>query len=415
MALRDWLRRLFGADPPPGSEAVLRDSDPPPAPEAAPRRDPLDEVRGLDPAAGARRAIVLLRDLDDRAASLALLRWLRELSEGDVLPPAERLSVADFFSSRGDAEAAGRVLSALAAEDGPASLSARVRLGDEAERAGDHTRALRWYELVLAVDLDHPGARERHARLARPVRAGDAGATLLAPDAVTTFGRYALQRELGRGGAGAVFLATDTRVGRPVAVKLYHPQARADRGARLRSEAQIAASVRSAHVVRVFDLHESLGAVVMEHAAGLSLRARITRHDYSVAEAEGWLRDVAAALGATHAAGWVHRDLKPGNVLLRADGRAVLTDFGLARRIGADGAAMEGTAGYVPPEVARGGVVDPRADVFAFGRLGAELLGERASAAWATLLRACVLANPAQRPRDGQSLCGALPSTAAQA
>ncbi len=92
-----------------------------------------------------------------------------------------------------------------------------------------------------------------------------------------------------------------------------------------------------------------------------------------------------------------------------------LTDFGLARRIGADGVAMEGTAGYVPPEVARGGVVDPRADVFAFGRLGVELLGDRAPAAWATLLRACAQADPAQRPRDGQSLCGALPSTAAQA
>lgn len=410
MAFRDWLRRVLGADPPPGDE-LLRESDPPPPPPPPPpRRDPLDEVRGLDPAAGARRAITLLRDLDDRAAALAILRWLREVSEGDALPPAERLSVADFFSARGDAEAARRVLTVLADCAGSEALSARIRLGDEAAREGDAAGALRWYERVLAVDLDHPGARERHARLARPARAGDAGATLLSPDAVTTFGRYALQRELGRGGAGAVFLATDTRLARQVAVKLYHPQARADRGARLRGEAQVAASVRSAHVVRVYDLHPSIGAVVMEYASGLSLRACITRGGYSRAEAETWLLDIAAALEATHAAGWVHRDLKPGNVLLRADGRAVLTDFGLARRLGAEGDALEGTAGYVPPESRGGGPVDPRADVFAFGTLGLELLGFSAHPQWTALLGACAHPDPGARPPEGTSLRGALTS-----
>jgi len=408
MSVRDWFRKLFRADPPPG-DALLRDSEPPEPPPPV-RRDPLDEVRRVDPAEGARRAIALLRDLDDRAASLALLRWLRELSEGEALPPAERLSVADFFSARGDGAAAARVLTALATQSGPEALSARVRLGDAAAYEGDAAGALRWYEAVLAVDLDHPGARERHARLARPARAGDAGATLLAPDAVTTFGRYALQRELGRGGAGAVFLATDTRLARPVAVKLYHPQARTDRGVRLRGEAQVAAAVRSPNIVRVYDLHPTIGAVVMEYAAGLSLRACIARGGYRRDEAEAWLLDIVGALAATHAAGWVHRDLKPGNVLLRADGRAVLTDFGLARRAGSEGPALEGTAGYVPPEAQHGGTVDPRADVFALGTLGLELLGAVGHPQWVAQLRACIQSDPHARPADGASLRAALSS-----
>ncbi|MEZ4405806.1 MAG: serine/threonine-protein kinase [Polyangiales bacterium] len=278
-----------------------------------------------------------------------------------------------------------------------------MRLGELAAQRGDAAGAARWFELVMGVDLEFPGARERRARYDRPVRAGDAGATLLAPDARAGVGRYALLRELGRGGAGAVFLASDARLDRQVALKLYHPQARADRGARLRGEAQVAAAVASAHVVRVHALHESLGAIVMEYFPGGSLRARITQGNVTAGEARRWAHEVALGLAHIHAAGWVHRDLKPGNVLLRADGRAVLTDFGLARAVGHASRAMEGTAGYVAPEAQGPSAASPSHDVYAFGVMARELGLDR-DGRLGPLVERCVSVDPSRRPRDGAEL-----------
>jgi serine/threonine protein kinase len=188
-----------------------------------------------------------------------------------------------------------------------------------------------------------------------------------------------------------------------VALKIYHPQARADRHARLRGEAQVAAAVAAPTVVRVHDLFEEAGAIAMEHARGGSLRTRVARGQVSPAEAVGWLDDVARALAVTHARRWVHRDLKPGNVLLRADGRAALTDFGLARRVGVAAGAFEGTPGYIPPEAVDGAPADPVTDVFAFGALARELC-PGPTGALAALVTACLDRDPVRRPRDGAEL-----------
>ncbi|MFO0630478.1 MAG: serine/threonine-protein kinase [Polyangiales bacterium] len=233
------------------------------------------------------------------------------------------------------------------------------------------------------------------------MRAGVEGATLLAPDAQVGVGAYALLRELGRGGAGAVFLARDRRLEREVALKIYHPAARADRNARLRGEACVAVECASPEVVRVHDLHEEVGALVMEYASGGALRTRVTQ-GATVDEARRWLTDLARALAATHRRGWAHRDVKPGNVLLRDDGRAVLTDFGLARRVG----TPTPRARARPRTSARGERRRRRGS--SRGRLrlqgaGARLRAER-DGAMGALIAACLATDPAQRPADGDAL-----------
>ncbi|MFO0608311.1 MAG: serine/threonine-protein kinase [Polyangiales bacterium] len=407
MGIRDFFRRIFGPDPVPfpeeGEVGNSDESEKEPA-RVRPEADPLDELAGLPVPEGVRRVRKALDGAQlSRMASISLMRWLRDHAEHPDLTAEARLELADFFLSRGDREATDRVLRALAAgplADAPAAMT---RLGDLAAESGDVAGALGWYEAALAIDLQYPGARERHARLKRPAKAGEAGATLLAPESSVAVGRFELLRELGRGGAGAVYLARDKRVGREVALKIYHPQARADRNARLRGEAQVAAAVASPCVVRVHDLFEEAGAIAMEHAGGGSLRARVARAKPAPAEAIGWLDDVARALAATHARRWVHRDLKPGNVLLRADGRAVLTDYGLARRAGVAASAFEGTPGYVPPEAADGAPADPVADVFAFGALARELC-PGPTGALASLVDDCLARDPSLRPRDGAAL-----------
>ncbi len=404
MGLREWLIKALGRDAPPPEDELAR--PPSPLPEArdpeGSRSDPLDELRAMPPAEGSRKARELLAREADRALALAVLRWLREMATGTVeLPASERMALAEFFDARGEWETAAIALRTLAGDLGPSALPARMRLGERAAADGDLDLARVWYERVLAVDLDHPGARERLERLRRPARVGEAGATLLAPEAGVGVGRYELVKELGRGGAGAVFLGRDGRLGRSVAVKLYHPQARADRGARLRGEAHVAAAVASPTVVRVHDLLEQVGAIVMEHAGGGSLRQRIARGTCDEAGARRWLVDLASALALAHQRGWVHRDVKPGNILLRSDGRAALTDFGLARRIGETVPAAEGTSAYVPPEVRGGGRVGPEVDVFAFGAVALEL---PRVAGWTSIIEGCVSPDPTRRPRDGAEL-----------
>ncbi len=410
MGLRDLFRRLFSPDPyaPPDGhvDAPVDAAQGAPRPVAPSRAepDPLAELSGLAVPEAVRRVRVALDGTSlTRTASLSLLRWLREHAAHVDLTATARIDLADFFLARGEPATADGILRNVAAGPIAEAPPAMMRLGDLASQSGDVVGALGWYETVLSLDLEYPGARERHARLRRPVRAGDAGATLLAPDASQAMGRFELLRELGRGGAGAVYLARDKRVGREVALKLYHPQARADRNARLRGEAQVAAAVASPCVVRVHDLFEDTGALVMEYASGGALRARVAKGNVTRGEALGWLRDVARALAHTHARRWVHRDLKPGNVLLRADGRAVLTDYGLARYEGQPSSAFEGTAGYVPPEARSASTVTAAVDVYAFGALVRDLV-PKADGALAALMADCLAEDPSARPRDGAAL-----------
>lgn len=200
-------------------------------------------------------------------------------------------------------------------------------------------------------------------------------------------GRYAVQARLARGGMASVYLAIDTRLDRRVAVKVMHPGLAEDPDfvARFNREARAAAALSHPDVVSVYDQGNDDGHafLVMEYVAGATLRSVLrSRGRLTPGEALAVMDHVLAALGAAHAAGLVHRDVKPENVLITADGRVKVADFGLARAIagagltGTDGALL-GTAAYVAPEQVRDGSADARSDVYSAGILLFELLTGR--------------------------------------
>ena len=201
------------------------------------------------------------------------------------------------------------------------------------------------------------------------------GSSFLEPGAVLA-GRYEIVRELGRGGYSVVYLAKDRMVGSEVALKLLVPPPAAAQVARerMRREVQAVRGLSHANIVAVFDFLEDgpWSFIVMEYVAGPDLQVRVRdRGALDASQAVQVGRDIAAALTAAHRRGILHRDVKPPNVLLEADGRARLTDFGSAKldgQLGVTGTgALAGTLAYTSPEVLAGRRGDARADVYALG------------------------------------------------
>jgi eukaryotic-like serine/threonine-protein kinase len=200
--------------------------------------------------------------------------------------------------------------------------------------------------------------------------------------------RFRDARRLGHGGMGDILLATDTVLERQVVIKVLAERFSEDEAIRKRftREALAAARLSSApNTVTIFDVGEADGGrpfIVMEYLAGGSLDERLQRGPVSPEQALEWLGQAARALDAAHAGGIVHRDIKPGNLLLDADGSVHVADFGVARATGLDSLTMAGTvvgtAGYLSPEQARGEVAGPASDRYALGVVAFELLtGER--------------------------------------
>jgi eukaryotic-like serine/threonine-protein kinase len=197
-------------------------------------------------------------------------------------------------------------------------------------------------------------------------------------------GRYAVESVLARGGMSTVYLATDVRLGRRVAVKVMQPALAEDPEfvARFNREARAAARLSHPDVVAVYDQGSDDGLVflVMEYVPGATLREVLRQQGrLSPGETVAVMDHVLAALGAAHAAGLVHRDVKPENVLVTPDGRVKVTDFGLARAVAGssvtgDSAMMFGTPAYVAPEQVSGGLADVRSDVYSAGIVLFELL-----------------------------------------
>jgi eukaryotic-like serine/threonine-protein kinase len=196
-------------------------------------------------------------------------------------------------------------------------------------------------------------------------------------------GRYELRRVLGAGGMAAVYLARDRVLKRTVAVKVLNPVHARDPSSveRFRSEARTAAGLSHPNVVAVFDSgsDDGLHYLVMEHVPGPSLAELLRRQGPLPPRRAAELGlQVCEALEAAHANGVVHRDVKPGNVLLAGDGRVKVTDFGIAKAAASpsltgDGVVI-GSPAYMAPEQAQGEPVDARSDVYALGCVMHELL-----------------------------------------
>ena len=196
-------------------------------------------------------------------------------------------------------------------------------------------------------------------------------------------GRYRVGPPLGQGGTACVYDGYDTRLARPVAIKQLRPEVAADVAMRRRfeQEARTAAQLTHPNAVAVYDTGEEAGQtfLVMERLPGRSLADRIREGPLGPEEAVGVATDVLAALRAAHSLGSVHRDVKPGNILLTEEGRAKVADFGIAKSLDlvptgdtatADTTAfglVVGTPAYLAPERLSGHPATERADLYALG------------------------------------------------
>jgi serine/threonine protein kinase/Tol biopolymer transport system component len=252
-----------------------------------------------------------------------------------------------------------------------------------ADLSGGDQEICRSVELMLS----RHGATDVGASAAAPAEATEELA------AATEIGTYRIDGVLGRGGMGVVYRATDNKLHRPVAIKFLSIVADEQAKRRFRQEAETASGLNHPHIVTVYDVGEHGGQqyIVSELVEGGTLEEwnRTTRR-------KGWrqsvelLTGVADALAAAHAAGVLHRDVKPGNVLIDANGYAKLADFGLAKLVDRGGrdpaesiakiskntraGLVLGTVAYMSPEQASGQSVDERSDVFSFGIVLYELI-----------------------------------------
>ncbi|OJX64075.1 MAG: serine/threonine protein kinase [Micrococcales bacterium 73-13] len=218
----------------------------------------------------------------------------------------------------------------------------------------------------------------------------------VAQSARTLAGRYQVGVPIGHGGMADVHLGTDTRLGRTVAIKLLHPELADDPAfrARFRREAHDAAKMAHPTVVRVFDAGEEAirdadgterfqPFIVMEHVDGRLLRDIIADGPVAQEQAAKIVEQVLIALEYSHRAGVIHRDIKPGNIMVTRSGQVKVMDFGIARAVSdSAGTLVEtsqivGTAQYFSPEQAKGASVDARTDLYSTGVVLFELLTGR--------------------------------------
>jgi serine/threonine protein kinase/Tol biopolymer transport system component len=281
-----------------------------------------------------------------------------------------------------------------------ASFIADVSGGDEELKAS--------IELLLSKD----GATELRTRVSA---AGDAEELAVG----TVLGQYRIEGVLGRGGIGVVYRATDTKLNRPVAIKFLSSVVTDDDvRRRFKQEAETTSALNHPHIVTVHDVgeHEGQQYIVSELVDGGTLDdwSRATRKRSWRLSVE-LLTGVADALAVAHIAGVLHRDVKPGNILIGSNGYAKLADFGLAKLVGTGGndplrhsqntraGVVVGTVAYMSPEQAAGLALDARSDVFSFGIVLYELLAGRRpfdSANDLETLKAIAHATPAPLP-DG--------------
>jgi eukaryotic-like serine/threonine-protein kinase len=203
-------------------------------------------------------------------------------------------------------------------------------------------------------------------------------------------GHYRVERELGQGGMGEVYLAEDTRLGRRVALKMLpiHFTRDSERVRRFQQEARAASALNHPNIVTIHEIgeREGLRFIVTEYIEGETLRERMEQGRMRLVEVVEVGIQTASALMAAHEAGIAHRDIKPENIMLRSDGYVKVVDFGLAKlterqdgngEVSTDSGVVIGTVRYMSPEQACGKKVDIRTDIFSFGVVLYEMVAGR--------------------------------------
>ena len=250
------------------------------------------------------------------------------------------------------------------------------------------------------------------------------------PSVVTkTISHYKIVELLGEGGMGTVYRAVDTRLGRPVAIKLLRGEAALNGESKKRfvHEARAASALNHPHIITIYDIGQDSGVdfIAMEYVAGQSLARLIGRADLRIGDTLKYAVQIADALATAHAAGIVHRDLKPANIMVSERGSTKVLDFGLAKLteairvepMGAHGTTetvespghpqteegtILGTVAYMAPEQAEGRPADSRSDVFSFGAVLYEMITGRrpfvGGTKMSTLL--AIVAKEPERPSD---------------
>jgi serine/threonine-protein kinase len=316
------------------------------------------------------RALDALRSARGTPHERALVEAVLRLERVRRAPAPLAVAAAEILVQRGQAE------QALGLLEGAADARALMLSSDIRAERGELGHALTLVERVLARDLDHPGARERHERYrhalggprAASQPAGDQSTLLRAELPATNLRIIA---EISRGGAGTVYEAVDDVLGRKVAYKVYHRPA--EERDKLEREGRVAVSLAGRGVIRVFDMDPARGVLVMEWIALGSLKGFIQRADPTLlVPIARWFVPLVEAVARVHDAGIVHADLKPGNVLFRSVSEPVISDFGIARPPGEP--ALSGSLGYVSPERWQGRALDYADDVYALGRVLEEAL-----------------------------------------
>ncbi len=202
-------------------------------------------------------------------------------------------------------------------------------------------------------------------------------------------GPFRIEQELGRGGAGVVYLAHDTKLGRSVAIKslpvelMENPKART----RFKREARALASLNHPNIAIIYDEHqeaEGVGYLILEYVTGQTLAERIAGSRLKLQEALSIAQQIAEAVAAAHEHDVIHRDLKPGNIKITPEGKVKVLDFGLAKALGGEAQDQHstvtepgriiGTPAYMSPEQARGQETDKRCDIWSFGCVLYEML-----------------------------------------
>ncbi|MHC4677832.1 MAG: protein kinase domain-containing protein [Planctomycetota bacterium] len=236
-------------------------------------------------------------------------------------------------------------------------------------------------------------------------------------------GQFRIEREIGRGAVGVVYLGHDTKLDRPVAIKSLPAEVMANPKARSRfqGEARVLASLNHPHIATIHEEIEDdqgVGYLVLEYVPGQTLVERIAKKPLKLEEALSIALQIAEAVAAAHEHDVIHRDLKPGNIKITPEGKVKVLDFGLAKAVGGESLDQQstvtepgrviGTPAYMSPEQARGKATDKRSDIWSFGCVLYEMLTGKIPFKGETI--SDTLANILQTDPDWQALPESIPA-----